>query len=145
MSSSTNPSRLSLPLLVCTAAAGVAIGALVLEPSTSSPSFSSPSTEFTPSSSAGGYGSTSETVEQQSASELQISDFKFVVSPVPPGSPVAAINRDEVEHTVTSNDGGFDVSLSPQATGDFTSPSTPGTYTLFCRIHPTMSGQLTVS
>ncbi len=66
------------------------------------------------------------------------------------GTVVHVRNSDNTTHTVTSGTpdaptGAFDVKLAGKgATGSFTLDK-PGTYTFFCRIHNSMTGQIVVS
>ena len=55
-------------------------------------------------------------------------------------------NHDSVDHTVTADDGSFDISLSSGDTelidfADFSS----GTYSYHCKIHTSMTGKVIVS
>jgi plastocyanin len=77
-------------------------------------------------------------------SAVSISGFSFG-SPltVGPGATVAVRNRDSAPHTVTGR--GFDSgTVNGGASGSFTAPTAPGTYSFSCEIHPSMSGSLTV-
>jgi plastocyanin len=61
------------------------------------------------------------------------------------GTGVTWTNRDDVAHTVSSDDGSsFDGTVGPGATFTFTAGA-PGTYTYFCRFHPFMKASLTVT
>jgi plastocyanin len=76
---------------------------------------------------------------------ITISQFAFNPVMVPAGTTVTVNNLDGVEHTVTATDGSFDSGVL--ATGGaigIVAPATPGVYSFFCAIHPSMSGQLTV-
>lgn len=81
-----------------------------------------------------------------SAAAIDIADFGFGTPiAVAPGQVVTVTNRDGAPHTLTSDDGLFDtgdISGGGQAT--FVAPTTPGTYTFFCAIHPSMQGELVV-
>jgi plastocyanin len=79
---------------------------------------------------------------------VSIQNFAFV----PPnlsavsGTTVTWTNKDDVQHTVSSDDGhSFESSAFGQGqTFQFTAGA-PGTYTYTCRIHPFMHGTLTVT
>lgn len=79
---------------------------------------------------------------------VSIENFAFV----PPnlsavsGTTVTWTNKDDVQHTVSSDDGhSFESSAFGQGqTFQFTAGA-PGTYTYTCRIHPFMHGTLTVT
>ena len=77
---------------------------------------------------------------------IQIQDFGFGAAlTVAPGETVTVINADGAPHTVTAEGGAFDTgSIAGGSTVAFTAPNTPGTYTFFCAIHPSMQGVLTV-
>ncbi|MEH0424382.1 cupredoxin domain-containing protein [Streptomyces sp. B21-083] len=75
----------------------------------------------------------------------------FAFSPanleVRPGAKVTVENRDSATHTVTATGGkAFDTgNIKGGATVTFTAPSTSGSYSYICTIHPTMKGTLTVT
>jgi plastocyanin len=64
---------------------------------------------------------------------------------VSPGGQINIVNKDTVEHSVTSDTAGVfsqDVDGGEKAT--LTAPSQPGTYAFHCKYHPNMKGTLTV-
>ena len=74
---------------------------------------------------------------------LIISDFSFSAAAVPAGVEFTLTNEDDFAHTVTNRDGVFDVRVEGGSTEPLTIERT-GTYEIFCRIHPSMSGTITV-
>jgi plastocyanin len=76
---------------------------------------------------------------------IQIEDFAFSdPGPVAAGAKVTVENVDDVTHTVTADDGAFDVSIGPGETATFTAPSEAGDYGYFCEPHPGMTATLVV-
>jgi plastocyanin len=79
---------------------------------------------------------------------VSIKNFAFVPPnlSVASGTTVTWTNSDDVQHTVSADDGHtFDSSAFGQGqTFQFTAGA-PGTYTYTCRIHPFMHGTLTVT
>lgn len=72
-------------------------------------------------------------------------DFDFdEPTTVSPGAQVTVNNRDGVLHTVTADDGSFDIQVKGGDTGTFTAPTTPGDYAFVCELHANMSATLTV-
>jgi plastocyanin len=72
-------------------------------------------------------------------------DLQFkVTAPVKAGATVTAKNNDTVEHTVTADDGSFNVTVEPGKTATFTAPNSAGDYKFHCNIHSQMHGTLTV-
>ncbi|WP_226436666.1 cupredoxin domain-containing protein [Rhodococcus yananensis] len=63
---------------------------------------------------------------------------------VTPGQVVTVVNLDSAPHTVTANDGTFDVEVAAGETVTFTAPIDPGTYDFHCTYHSGMVGTLTV-
>lgn len=60
------------------------------------------------------------------------------------GTEVTWTNTDGINHTTTASDGAWDSgSLASGATFDF-APAEPGTYSYFCAIHPSMTGEIVV-
>ena len=113
--------RPTVSLLVCVAAAGIAVGALTLDPGTGAAP-------------AGGASGT-----------LTIRDFAFSAASAAPGASVTVTNADGAPHTVTAPDGAFDTgTVDPGDTTAIRAPSAPGTYPFSCAIHPSMTGTLTV-
>lgn len=121
---------LTASLLVCVAAAGVAIGALTLDAGGGDDG------------NGGDGGAASDATTPQG---VVIDDFAFSGATVAPGQTVTVDNRDDAPHTVTAGDGSFDTgTIDAASPGSFVAPTTPGTYQFNCSIHPQMSGTLTV-
>ena len=74
---------------------------------------------------------------------MQDLNFK-VAAPVKAGATVTAKNNDSVEHTVTADDGIFNITVGAGETATFTAPSTAGDYKFHCTIHSQMHETLTV-
>jgi plastocyanin len=134
--------RFTGSLVVCVAAAGVALGALALE------SDDEPATEAG-AQTTGGYGAANDAGAVADGGEtgatLQVQDFSFSDTTVAPGGQVTVANADGSPHTVTADGGEFDsgeVDAGGNAT--FQAPGQTGTYPFFCQIHPGMTGTLTV-
>ncbi len=78
------------------------------------------------------------------AAGVSISDFSFATQPVAAGSQVNVTNADDTAHTVTADDGAFDVRVGAASSATLTAPEEPGEYDFHCDIHPTMKATLTV-
>ena len=137
-------SRITASLVVCVAAAGVAVGALALEPGDSpAPAAGTPPTSVTQD--GGGYGAANGGGGAGSGATLAIRDFSFAATSVAPGGLVTVDNADSADHTVTAEDGEFDSGeVSGGTTSSFQAPDEAGTYEFACEIHPDMTGTLTV-
>lgn len=138
-------------LVVCVAAAGVAAGALFLEPGDDTPAAApAPAANVnTNTDTGGGYGadsgSSDEGATTAAPASLEISGFQFGPAEVGAGGQVTVDNRDGAPHTVTADDGDFDSGqVSGGTAGAFVAPAQPGAYDFHCEIHPDMSGTLTV-
>ncbi|MFA5775580.1 MAG: cupredoxin domain-containing protein [Ilumatobacteraceae bacterium] len=110
-------------------------------------SSSSDSTDTQAPSAYGIYGKTEDsTVAPSSAgSQITISGAVFAVTGDVKSADLASVtNNDSFKHTVTSDDGVFDVTVEGGATKSLPSLS-PGTYAFHCKIHSTMRGTLTVT
>jgi plastocyanin len=140
-------------LVVCVAAAGIAVGALALEPggdpAPAAPP--APATEPAPTAGApgaspyGDAGAQTPAPAATAAATVDISDFAFSATAAAPGATVAVSNGDGFPHTVTADDGSFQSgTVDAGATGAFVAPSAPGTHPFHCEIHPQMTGTLTV-
>ncbi len=74
-----------------------------------------------------------------------VKDYTFAPLTVAPGQQVRVLDGDDEPHTLTAQDGSFDTGAFDKAEpGTFTAPTKPGTYAIFCKIHPSMRGTLTV-
>ncbi len=148
---------MKLPLtataLVCVGAAGIAVGALVLEPASPAaapvPAPAAPAASTAaPAQAPGDYGTTvvgapATAAPTVAAASAEISGFAFATSPVAPGAVVTVTNRDDAGHTFTANS--FDTgTIDGGSSATFTAPSAPGTYSIVCLIHPSMTGNLVV-
>lgn len=76
---------------------------------------------------------------------ITIKDFKYKgPTTVSPGTKVTVKNEDSSAHTVTADDGSFDVVVAPGKSGTFTAPAKAGSFDYHCTYHSNMSGTLTV-
>jgi plastocyanin len=83
-----------------------------------------------------------------SGNAVSIENFAFVPPnlSVASGTTVTWTNTDQVQHTVSSDDGHtFESSAFGQGQKFQFTAAAPGTYTYTCRIHPFMHGTLTVT
>lgn len=76
---------------------------------------------------------------------ITISAFAFSAATAAPGSTVRVVNNDAMPHTVTADDGSFDVFVEAGAEATFTAPLGTGTYSFTCAVHPSMTGALVVA
>jgi plastocyanin len=76
---------------------------------------------------------------------ITIKDLQFTVSSVKAGSEVTVKNSDGFQHTVTADNGEFNVSVDGNGHATFKAPTKPGSYKFHCNIHPTMHGTLDVT
>lgn len=84
--------------------------------------------------------------EKTAPVEVKIDNFSFgpAAITVPAGTTVTWTNRDDIPHTVVSNDGVFkSKALDTDEKFSFTFTK-PGTYPYFCSVHPKMTGKVTV-
>ena len=63
---------------------------------------------------------------------------------VPAGATISVMNMDNEAHTVTADDGSFNVVVKPGTSATFSAPAKAGTYTYHCTYHASMHGTLTV-
>ncbi len=88
-------------------------------------------------SSSGAKGSSSS--GSGSGATITIKDTSFTSVPtVKAGEKITVTNADSIEHTVTADNGQFDVPVNANSTTTFTAPSTPGSYPFHCNFHPTV-------
>jgi plastocyanin len=76
--------------------------------------------------------------------QITIKNLTFSSTPVKAGSTVTVKNNDGFDHTVSADDGSFDVTVHGDSTATFTAPSKAGEVKFHCNIHPSMHGTLTV-
>lgn len=74
---------------------------------------------------------------------LTISGRAFSAATVQAGQPFTIVNDDGFGHTVTDRDGAFDVKVGGGSSATLTIDQ-PGTYSIYCKIHPDMAGTITV-
>ena len=68
----------------------------------------------------------------------------FSAASVTAGTEFAITNSDSVAHTVTADDGSFDVAVPANGTATLTIP-TAGSFAIHCKIHSSMHGTITVA
>ncbi|MEW1808475.1 cupredoxin domain-containing protein [Pseudarthrobacter sp. NPDC080039] len=76
---------------------------------------------------------------------IHIKSFAYTgADRVPAGSTVTVMNMDNEAHTVTADDGSFDVIVKAGTSTTFTAPAKAGTYAYHCTYHSNMHGTLSV-
>jgi len=96
---------------------------------------------------AGGGKVASQSANTATATEVKIDNFTFapVTLTVATGTTVKWVNRDDIPHTVVSEDKSTFKSKALDTDDSFTYTFTkPGTYTYFCSIHPKMVAKVVV-
>lgn len=102
-------------------------------------------TDPTPASATGTHTTTTLPPPVPAVFTITIEDFEYSFLAVPAGTLVNVVNRDDVEHSVTSDVPGlFDVHVQPHSEEVFTAPADPGGYRYHCVYHPAMHGELVV-
>ncbi|MBG6185579.1 plastocyanin [Arthrobacter sp. CAN_A214] len=92
-------------------------------------------------------GPVSQAVPAMTTGQMSISIEDFVFSgpgTVNPGGEITVTNNDTEVHTVTADDGSFDITVPGGQSATFTAPSSAGSYGFFCKFHGNMRGTLTV-
>jgi plastocyanin len=85
--------------------------------------------------------------EKPATKEVTIDNFSFTPAQleIPAGTEVTWINKDDVPHTVVSDDHKSFKSRALDTDEKFSFTfSTPGTYDYFCSVHPKMVGKIVV-
>jgi plastocyanin len=84
--------------------------------------------------------------QQGGASEVKIDNFSFgpAALTVPVGTTVTWTNRDDIPHTVVSDDKVFKSKVLDTDEKFSYTFSKPGTYPYFCSVHPKMTGKVVV-
>ena len=84
--------------------------------------------------------------EDKPAAEVKIDNFVFSPNPVTvsAGSTIRWTNRDDIPHTVVSDDKSFKSKALDTDDAFVYTFTKPGTYTYFCSIHPKMTGKIVV-
>ena len=128
---------LALGLSACGSSSGDG-GSLSSSPMSSMGMSSSSSSSAAPSSS-------SSSSEQSAGAVTTITDFAYKVpASVAPGASITIKNEDSQAHTVTSKDGGFDVTIDPKGTATMKAPDQAGSYKFVCTFHANMASTLVV-
>lgn len=78
--------------------------------------------------------------------DIKIDNFSFAPATVtvPAGTSVRWTNRDDIPHTVVSDDGAFKSKVLDTDEEFAFTLSKPGTYSYFCSIHPKMTAKIVV-
>ena len=79
--------------------------------------------------------------------QVKIDNFTFAPTPltIPAGTTVQWVNRDDIPHTVVSDDKTTFKSKALDTDENYSYTfAKPGTYTYFCSIHPKMTGKVVV-
>ncbi|MEM7339457.1 MAG: cupredoxin domain-containing protein [Actinomycetota bacterium] len=147
--------RITATIVICTIAAGVAVVGLARPATTTE---TAAVAADAPATTVAGYGAAPDDSTPDGAGsddaaaapaeqvEVVIEGFAFdVPGTIAPGSTITVTNRDGAPHTLTATDGAFDTgTIDGGAATALTLPTEPGTYSIFCEIHPSMTATVTV-
>jgi plastocyanin len=77
--------------------------------------------------------------------QVKIENLAFMPSQVTAhvGDTIEWVNADFVAHTATARDGAWDVMMAPSATASVVLKA-GGTVDYYCRVHPNMTGRITI-
>jgi plastocyanin len=75
---------------------------------------------------------------------LTIENRTFSALTVKAGDSISIVNADNFDHTVTADDGSFDVQVPAGQTATLVIPAA-GTYAIHCNIHSSMHGTIVVT
>jgi plastocyanin len=89
--------------------------------------------------------SSSKSSDSTGAAAVTIQNLAFSTSAVKPGATVTVKNGDAADHTVTADNGEFNVNVPANGHATFKAPSKAGQYKFHCNIHTSMHGTLDVS
>jgi plastocyanin len=83
---------------------------------------------------------------QPTSADVKIDNFSFApaTATVAVGTTVIWANRDDIPHTVVSDDKGFKSKVLDTDDKFSYTFSKPGTYSYFCSVHPKMTGKVVV-
>jgi len=84
------------------------------------------------------------TTAAASNNTLTIKDLKFSALTVKAGDTITIVNADGATHTVTADDGSFDVEVPAGSTATLVIPAA-GTFAIHCKIHSSMHGEIVVT
>jgi plastocyanin len=95
---------------------------------------------------AAGVGSSVNAQQAPPAIDVKIDNFSFgpAAITVPVGTTVTWTNRDDIPHTVVSDDKVFKSKVLDTDEKFSYTFSKPGTYPYFCSVHPKMTGKVIV-
>lgn len=106
----------------------------------------SPTAKPTPKASGSPAAATAKPAEKTTAHTVEITNFAF--SPetleISKGDTVTFINKDEVSHTATADDGSFDTGLLAQKESKTVTFNETGEFGYYCEPHPGMRGTIIV-
>lgn len=119
--------------------AALAIGLVAAACGGGGSSSSETTTPAQPPATSPGGGSTSTTLTMQNIA------FSPTSLSVATGSTIDLDNKDSVEHTFTVDGQDVDVDIQPSSTATATIDLAAGSYDFHCKIHPSMTGTLTVT
>lgn len=123
---------LASPMLLLAACSSSRSTASPQPPTVLPPAYGTPASSAPPSTAADGV-------------VLRVSGYHFPALTVAPGTRLALVDLDSEPHTVTATGGAFSSrSFDSHHPGTLVAPTTPGSYTYTCTIHPTMHGTLVV-
>ncbi len=82
------------------------------------------------------------------AATIEVTIKQLIFSPaqisVKTGDTIEWVNQDFVAHTATARDKSFDVPIPANGKGSYT-VTIAGTFDYYCKLHPTMKGQIQVT
>jgi len=137
-------SRATAPMCLMAAVALITLAACGSSTTKAAPTTTVPAATAAPSTAAPSTAAAATAAPAAGANSLTIKNFSFGALTVKAGASIAIVNADPADHTVTADNGTFDIAATAGKTTSLVIAKA-GSYAIHCKIHASMHGTITVT
>jgi len=137
-------SRATAPMCLMAAVALITLAACGSSTTKAAPTTTVPAATAAPSTAAPSTAAAATAAPAAGANSLTIKNFSFGALTVKAGASIAIVNADPADHTVTADNGTFDIAATAGKTTSLVIAKA-GSYSIHCKIHASMHGTITVT